>query len=112
MDPELAKRLFAEGAVLVLLDVPERTEFGIDYNCWSVGPKFKGVKMIPPGLHFIYYWYSLYTSAHPEPVANAHTGLASQWHLLHTHIATVLCDIECECIFLTQCCEQGRTGSS
>lgn len=58
MDQELAKRLFAEGAVLVLLDVPERTEFGIDYNCWNVGPKFKGVKMIPPGLHFIYYWYT------------------------------------------------------
>lgn len=56
MDQELAQRLFAEGAVLVLLDVPERTEFGIDYNCWNVGPKFKGVKMIPPGLHFVYYW--------------------------------------------------------
>lgn len=56
MDQELAKRLFEEGAVLVLLDVPERTEFGIDYNCWSVGPKFKGLKMIPPGLHLVYYW--------------------------------------------------------
>ena len=56
MEPELARRLFAEGAVLVLLDVPQRTEFGIDYNSWSVGPKFKGVKMIPPGLHFVYYW--------------------------------------------------------
>ncbi|CAI8012816.1 Protein AAR2 homolog [Geodia barretti] len=55
MEPELARRLFAEGAVLVLLDVPQRTEFGIDYNSWSVGPKFKGVKMIPPGLHFVYY---------------------------------------------------------
>ena len=57
MDPELARRLFAEGAVLVLLDVPQRTEFGIDYNSWSVGPKFKGIKMIPPGLHFVYYWW-------------------------------------------------------
>ena len=56
MDPELARRLFAEGTVLVLLDVPERTEFGIDYNCWSVGPRFKGIKMIPPGLHLVYYW--------------------------------------------------------
>ena len=55
MDPELARRLFVEGAALVLLDVPQRTEFGIDCNSWSVGPKFKGVKMIPPGLHFIYY---------------------------------------------------------
>ena len=55
MDQELAKSLFAEGAALVLLDVPERTEFGIDYNCWTVGPKFKGVKMIPPGFHFVFY---------------------------------------------------------
>lgn len=55
MDGELANRLFSEGAALVLLDVPERTEFGMDYNSWAVGPKFKGVKMIPPGFHFIFY---------------------------------------------------------
>ena len=55
MDNDLARRLFADGAALVLLDVPERTEFGMDYNSWTVGPKFKGVKMIPTGLHFIFY---------------------------------------------------------
>lgn len=55
MNQDLARSLFEEGAALVLLDVPERTEFGIDYNCWTVGPKFKGVKMIPPGFHFIFY---------------------------------------------------------
>ncbi len=55
MDQELARSLFTEGAALVLLDVPERTEFGIDYNSWTVGPKFKGVKMIPPGFHFVFY---------------------------------------------------------
>lgn len=55
MDQDLARRLFSEGAVLVVLDVPERTEFGVDYNSWTLGPKFKGVKMIPPGFHFVYY---------------------------------------------------------
>ena len=55
MDPEVAKRLHADGATLIVLDVPEGTEFGIDYFSWNVGPRFKGVKMIPPGLHFIYY---------------------------------------------------------
>lgn len=55
MDQEVARRLFAEGAALVLLDVPERTEVGIDYNCWNVGPRFKGIKMIPPGFHFVFY---------------------------------------------------------
>lgn len=55
MNQDLAKSLFYQGATLVLLNVPERTEFGIDYNSWTVGPKFKGVKMIPPGFHFVYY---------------------------------------------------------
>ncbi|KAK6173072.1 hypothetical protein SNE40_016601 [Patella caerulea] len=55
MDQEQAQVLFNEGAVLVFLDVPVGTEFGIDYNSWNVGPNFKGVKMIPPGIHFVYY---------------------------------------------------------
>jgi len=55
MDQELALKLFNEGAVLVLKDVPPATEFGIDTHSWNVGEKFLGVKMIPPGLHFVYY---------------------------------------------------------
>ncbi|KAL3885187.1 hypothetical protein ACJMK2_025279 [Sinanodonta woodiana] len=55
MDPETAKVLFKEGATLLFFDVPEGTEFGIDYNSWTVGPNFQGVKMIPPGIHFVYY---------------------------------------------------------
>ncbi|KAM8946156.1 protein AAR2 homolog [Pelodytes ibericus] len=55
MDPELARQLFFEGATLVILGVPEGSEFGIDYNSWQVGPRFRGVKMIPPGVHFIHY---------------------------------------------------------
>lgn len=55
MDQETAKSLFEGGATLVLLDFPENSEFGIDYNSWRTGPKFRGVKMIPPGIHFIYY---------------------------------------------------------
>ncbi|XP_076132072.1 protein AAR2 homolog isoform X2 [Alosa pseudoharengus] len=55
MDPEVARGLFEEGATLVLLDVPEGTELGIDYKSWQVGPRFRGIKMIPPGLHFLHY---------------------------------------------------------
>ncbi|XP_029115788.1 protein AAR2 homolog [Scleropages formosus] len=55
MDPDLARRLFEEGATLVLLGVPEGTELGIDYKSWQVGPRFRGLKMIPPGLHFLHY---------------------------------------------------------
>lgn len=55
MDPEVARGLFEEGATLVLLGVPEGTELGIDYKSWQVGPRFRGVKMIPPGLHFLHF---------------------------------------------------------
>lgn len=55
MDQELAKRLLVEGATLVLLDVPQGTDFGVDMKSWNTGEKFKGVKMIPPGFHYIHY---------------------------------------------------------
>ncbi|KAL4228697.1 a1-alpha2 repression [Mactra antiquata] len=55
MDKDTAKVLMREGALFVLLDMPEGSEFGIDYNSWTTGPKFRGVKMIPPGIHFVYY---------------------------------------------------------
>lgn len=55
MDQETAKKLFEQGAVLIFLDVPIGTEFGIDFCSWNTGEKFMGIKMIPPGIHFIYY---------------------------------------------------------
>lgn len=55
MDQELAKRLLVEGATLVLLNVPTGTDFGVDMKSWNTGEKFKGVKMIPPGFHYIHY---------------------------------------------------------
>lgn len=66
MDPELAKSLFFEGATVVILNMPKGTEFGIDYNSWEVGPKFRGVKMIPPGIHFLH--YSSVDKANPRNV--------------------------------------------
>ncbi|XP_064985493.1 uncharacterized protein LOC135625095 isoform X1 [Musa acuminata AAA Group] len=55
MDQEAALDLVKKGATLLLLDVPQFTLFGIDTQMFSVGPMFKGMKMIPPGTHFIYY---------------------------------------------------------
>lgn len=55
MDQDVAKLFFSEGAMLLCPDVPQQTEFGIDLHTWTIGPKFKGVKMIPPGVHFVYY---------------------------------------------------------
>lgn len=55
MDQTLAQRLFFEGATLVTLNVPSGTEFGIDLKSWNTADKFKGIKMIPPGFHYIHY---------------------------------------------------------
>lgn len=55
MDASTAKRLLVDGGTFVALDVPEGTEFGIDMKMWNTGESFRGVKMIPPGIHFIHY---------------------------------------------------------
>ncbi|XP_034475574.1 protein AAR2 homolog [Drosophila innubila] len=54
MDPDLALRLLSEGAVLVIAGVPVGTEFGVDLCSYTIGPEFRGVKMIPPGVHYIW----------------------------------------------------------
>ncbi|CAF0953764.1 unnamed protein product [Brachionus calyciflorus] len=50
-----ANKLFEAGGILLFFDVPLNSEFGIDYNCWKTAENFRGVKMIPPGVHFIYF---------------------------------------------------------
>ncbi|KAI3761018.1 hypothetical protein L1987_51423 [Smallanthus sonchifolius] len=55
MDADAALELVKKGAALLFLDVPQHTLLGIDTQMFSVGPNFKGIKMIPPGPHFIYY---------------------------------------------------------
>lgn len=55
MDQNTVEKLHEYGAFLVLLDVPRATEFSIDWNSWTTDTKFKGLKMIPPGVHYISY---------------------------------------------------------
>ncbi|MCO5582539.1 hypothetical protein L7F22_036436 [Adiantum nelumboides] len=55
VDPEDALELVKHGASLLVLDMPPNTFLGFDLHVLSVGPLFKGVKMIPPGPHFVYY---------------------------------------------------------
>lgn len=55
MDPEVALELVKRGATLLFLDVPQYTLIGIDTQMFSSGPNFKGIKMIPPGVHFVFY---------------------------------------------------------
>ncbi|KAF3525075.1 hypothetical protein F2Q69_00050870 [Brassica cretica] len=53
MDSEKALELVKHGATLLFLDVPQHTLIGIDTQ--AIGPAFKGIKMIPPGIHFVFY---------------------------------------------------------
>eukprot|EP00250_Pteridium_aquilinum_P001773 c11989_g1_i1 orf=83-1504(+) len=53
--PVDALELVKQGASLLVLDMPAQTVLGFDLHMLSVGPLFKGLKMIPPGPHFIYY---------------------------------------------------------
>ncbi|KAJ8442453.1 LOW QUALITY PROTEIN: hypothetical protein Cgig2_022336 [Carnegiea gigantea] len=55
MEPGKALELVKHGSTLLLLDVPQGTLIGVDTQVFSVGPAFKGIKMIPPGVHFIFY---------------------------------------------------------
>lgn len=55
MDPDAALELVKQGVTLLLLDVPQYTLVGIDTQMFSVGPAFRGIKMIPPGVHFVFY---------------------------------------------------------
>ena len=48
-----ALRALQQGATILALDVPEGTEFGVDLRTYSVGAKFRGMKMVPPGLHLV-----------------------------------------------------------
>lgn len=54
MPQELARKLLAEGAFLIITDVPSETEIGMDLSAQKVGALFRGFKMIPPGPHFVY----------------------------------------------------------
>lgn len=54
MEQDLAQHLFKTGAILIIAGLPIGTEFGIDLCSYSVGERFRGIKMIPPGPHYIY----------------------------------------------------------
>lgn len=55
IEPERAKFLYEQHcAILILKGLPLASEFGLDLFAHRVGEKFQGVKLIPPGVHFVY----------------------------------------------------------
>jgi len=51
--PQTARNLAETGGTVLAMGVPEGTVFGIDHQVFLVGPRFRGLKMVPPGPHFI-----------------------------------------------------------
>lgn len=78
MDPAVAKELYHQYGVILCLDAPtdQTLEFGIDTNSWVTGPLFKGIKLIPPGIHYAFYRYvnkpMIY--AHPIEIETSESG--------------------------------------
>lgn len=54
MPQEMARILYEEGALLIIAGVPTGTELGVDLSPNKVDDLFRGIKMIPPGAHFVY----------------------------------------------------------
>jgi A1 cistron-splicing factor AAR2 len=48
-----AAQRFAEGACVVLEDVPKGSQVALDLTEYTTAERFRGWKMVPPGLHFL-----------------------------------------------------------
>ena len=53
MDPATARQANQYQGTVLILDVPSGVHFGMDHQVFAVGTKFRGIKMIPSGWHFI-----------------------------------------------------------
>jgi A1 cistron-splicing factor AAR2 len=52
ISPDDARRLAQSGATVLMLNLPPSCVVGVDHQAFHAGPRFKGIKMIPPGIHF------------------------------------------------------------
>jgi A1 cistron-splicing factor AAR2 len=77
LDPETAKSLASSGACVVMLDVPQGTVVGVDQQAFAVGPKYKGLKMVPPGVHFLS-WQAAGTDNQFAPTVSCFVHLSGQ----------------------------------
>ena len=57
LDPREIAALDAQSALLVCVGVPAGTSIGLDYAEFRVGPRFSGIRAVPPGTHFL--WFRL-----------------------------------------------------
>ena len=55
LSPADCTALLPHTATLLCVSIPPGTDFGLDYSNWTLGPRFMGVKLVPPGLHFAWF---------------------------------------------------------
>ena len=58
LTPEEALELYPKTGVILLINSPEGISIGLDNQEWQVTPKFKGFKLVPPGMHYLHYTLS------------------------------------------------------
>ncbi len=44
-----------ESAFIIVPEAPAGLDFGIDCMQYETGPRFKGLSLVPPGLHFLHH---------------------------------------------------------
>lgn len=58
LSPEAGAALQKQAGMLICLDLPPGTQLGLDYADWTVGARFRGVSLLPPGIHFVWFRYN------------------------------------------------------
>jgi len=56
LSPQSLVSLVQRSASILFLGVPKGVHIGVDYWNFVVGEKFKGIKFVPPGVHYV--WFS------------------------------------------------------
>ena len=76
------------GSVLIIPDVPLGLDFGIDCMSFETGPKFRGMSMIPQGLHFVYHSTGMAARQGFFMRAGASDVVVRQWDSFEEHICS------------------------
>lgn len=88
-------------AQLVAIGLPRGLQFGVDYWAFVVGEKFKGMKMIPPGVH--YFWFRSTERPAPQPTVLFCSVLAARARTTPRNLLLTL-DLSLCCLLVSSFC--------
>ena len=58
LTPEEALQLYPKTGVILLINSPKGISIGLDNQEWQVTDRFRGFKLVPPGMHYLHYTLS------------------------------------------------------